>query len=427
MDNTQNLSLTDRFKILAPFQIRDFTWLWIAMATSMLGDGIFLVALPWQVYELSNTPTALSMVGLAWTVPMVVFLLFGGAMSDRLSRRKMMMAAHVMCAVAVGVLGLLSMLGIVELWHIGVLVALYGAGDALFMPAFASIVPDIVPQRLLVEANSIDRLMQPLAMRFLGPALGGVVVSVFGAGEAFAIDGATFAISAAALLKMSARPARKADSESSSVLAEIAQGARFVRSQTWLWATMVAGGIAMLVFWGPYEVLIPYLIKNQYGGDPGDFGALLAMGGVGSIVAALWISQRGLPRRSVTFMFTGFAVAFLAVGAYGIANATWQALIASLFVGGLMAGAMIVWTTLQQRLVPSALLGRVSSLDWFVVSVPVPLSFALTGPVSAWLGEGATLVVAGVFGFVIHIAFLFIPGVRDPETVEERREIPVMA
>ena len=62
MDNTQNLSLTDRFKILAPFQIRDFTWLWIAMATSMLGDGIFLVALPWQVYELSNTPTALSMV-----------------------------------------------------------------------------------------------------------------------------------------------------------------------------------------------------------------------------------------------------------------------------------------------------------------------------------------------------------------------------
>jgi MFS family permease len=136
-------------KILRPLQIRDFALLWTGMTVSLLGDGIYLVALAWQTYELSDTPTALSLVGVAWTAPMVVFLLAGGVASDRIDRRKILMLSDAIRGVAVLAIGALSVAGELELWHMFVLVAMYGIGDAFFGPAFGAIVPDIVPSHLL--------------------------------------------------------------------------------------------------------------------------------------------------------------------------------------------------------------------------------------------------------------------------------------
>ena len=142
------------------------------MAISLLGDGIYFVAIAWQVLRLENAATALSLVGVAWTVPQVLFLLFAGVMSDRFERRKVLVLADVTRAIAIGGIGLLTISGSVELWHILVLVAFYGTGDALFMPAFGAIVPDIVPSNRLVEANSLDQFVRPLMLRFVGPAWG---------------------------------------------------------------------------------------------------------------------------------------------------------------------------------------------------------------------------------------------------------------
>jgi MFS family permease len=140
------------------------------MTVSMLGDGIYFVAVAWQVYELSNAPTALSAVGVAWTLPMVLFLLLGGVVSDRLERRRVMIAADLVRGIAIGAIGALSLTGSLELWHLIVLVGIYGVGEAFFGPAFGAIVPDIVPQTLLVEANSVNQVVRPLAHRLIGPA-----------------------------------------------------------------------------------------------------------------------------------------------------------------------------------------------------------------------------------------------------------------
>src|SRR5919106_2939488 len=138
--------LSNHVRILRPLRHRDFRLLWTGMTTSLIGDGIFLIALAWQVYELSNVPTALSIVGVAMTVPQVLFLLVGGVVSDRFDRRRVMIAADALRALSLIALGLLSIAGspgspVLEIWHVMIVAAAFGAGTAFFRPAFDAIVP----------------------------------------------------------------------------------------------------------------------------------------------------------------------------------------------------------------------------------------------------------------------------------------------
>lgn len=221
--------------MLAPLAIRDYALLFAGMTVSLLGDGIYLVAIAWQVYELSNAPTALSIVGVAWTLPLVLFVLLGGVVSDRVDRRKVMIAADLIRFAGIAALGALSVAGTLELWHVVALVAVYGAGEAFFGPAFGAIVPDIVPRDQLVQANSLNQLVRPLAHRLVGPAVGGATIALVGAGGAFLVDAGTFLVSAAVVALMQPRLPQRDDAEGRSVLRDIREGWRFVRARTWLW------------------------------------------------------------------------------------------------------------------------------------------------------------------------------------------------
>jgi DHA3 family tetracycline resistance protein-like MFS transporter len=135
------------------------------------------------------------------------------------------------------------------------------------------------------------------------------------------------------------------------------------------------------------------------------------------------MGQRGLPRRDITFMYVVWTLATVAVAGYGLADAVWQLMLASLAFNALETAGTIVWATAKQRHVPPALLGRVSSLDWLISIGLLPLSFALTGPVSGAIGAQATLIGAGLIGGVITFAALLLPGMR----AIEGREAPASA
>src|SRR6476646_1894061 len=175
-------------KILRPLGIRDFALLWAGMTVSFLGDGLYMVAIAWQVYAISNVPTALALVGVAWMVPQVLLLLVGGAVSDRFERRRVLMVSDAIRGSAIAAIGILSVTGSLQLWHVIALVAVYGAGGALFTPAFTGIIRDVVPRELLLEANSLGQFVRPLCVRLVGPAVGGVVVHSLGTGSAFLAD-----------------------------------------------------------------------------------------------------------------------------------------------------------------------------------------------------------------------------------------------
>ena len=402
-------------KILRPLRIRDFALLWAGATVSLIGDGIYVVALAWQVYELSNSPTALSLVGVAWTLPLAAFVLVGGIVSDRIDRRRVMIAADLVRVLAAGAIGVLSVTGAVELWHLIVLAAVFGTGEAFFGPAFTSIVPQLVPRHLLLEANSLDQFIRPLAFMLVGPALGGWIVAVLGPGEAFLLNGASFAVSAFVIFLLRPRPLDRTTGDGVSVLRELREGLAFVRAHAWLWATLLAAAFFLLAYWGPVEVLVPFRVRNELGGGADDFGLVLACGGIGSILAALLVGQRGLPRRHITFMYGAWTLGSFALVGFGLATAVWQMMAISLAEGALFTSGLIVWGTLVHTLVPTGLLGRVTSLDWFMSTSLVPVSFALTGPTSAWLGVETTLIAAGIASAVATIACIFIPHVRDTE------------
>jgi DHA3 family tetracycline resistance protein-like MFS transporter len=407
----------ERLGMLRPLAIRDFALLWAGMTVSLFGDGIFLVAIAWQVYELSNVPTALSVVGVAWTVPMVILLVFGGVVADRFERRRVMIVSDVVRFAAIGAVGVLALAGELTLPILLGLVAVYGAGEALFAPAFGALVPDIVPGDLLVQANSIDMFVRTLASRLAGPALGGLLIAGVGTGGAFLIDAGTFAVSAACLFGLSARPVPKRD-ESTSAFADIRDGFRFVRSRTWLWGTLLASAVSLFAYYGPWEVLVPYIVKNTLEGDAGDLGLVFGAGGLGAVLAAVVMGSRRIPRRHMTFIYVAWAIEVGIMVIYGVATELWHAMAAAFVAGSASTAGMVVWATLMQQRVPRHLLGRVTSLDWTISIGLIPVSLAVTGPLADAIGVRATLVGAGVLAAVFTIAFLFLPGMRDAEREE---------
>jgi MFS family permease len=404
-------------RILEPLRIRDFRLLWSGLAISLLGDGFYLVAIAWQVYELSDAPTALAIVGVCLTVPQVTLVLVGGAITDRLERRRVLLTADVLRGVAVGVVGALAVAGELQLWHLFVLAAVFGIGSALFGPAFAAIVPDLVPEDLILQANSLERFVRPLAIRFIGPAVGGVIVAAFGAGTAFLFDAASFGASIAALLAIRRRPALAARDHRRSLLEDVGEGLRFVRSQSWLLVTVVATSIGMLFFLGPVYVLLPLVVKRSLGGTATDLGLVFAAGGIGAMIASFLLAGRGLPRRPLSVMYACWAAMCLQLVGYAVARSVWLVVLVALLGTALLVYGQILWTTLLQLLVPRSLLGRVASVDSLLSWGLTPISYALTAPVVDAVGLDATLVGAGLAATaVLVLTWLAFPRIREVET-----------
>jgi Na+/melibiose symporter-like transporter len=398
--------------VLRALRHRDFRLLWIGQAVSLLGDGIYLVAIAWLVYDISNEPGALALVGLAWTLPQVAGLLVGGVLSDRFERRRLLVIADLLRFAAISTIAALALAGEAELWHLVVLVVFYGLGEALFQPAFTAIVPDVVPREELLQANALRELMEPLGLRFAGPALGGVLIAVFDVGVAFLVDACTFAVAAVAAALMTRLPPPR--ETVGSMRRDLADGFAYVRANAWLWATLVGAALFLFLTFGPFEVLLPYIIRNELGGDADTFGLVLAAGGLGSIMAALTLSRAGIPRRFVTFMWGAWFTGDLLIVVLAVAGAAWQMCLIALVSFGLGTAGMVVWNTMMNTLVPAEMLGRVSSFDWFVSMGLIPLSFAVTGPVAELLGARTTLALSGLLG-ALTLVFLFVPGARDPE------------
>ena len=412
-------------RILRPLRIRDFALLFGGTTVSLFGDGIYIVALAWQVYDLSNVPTALSAVGVAWTLPMVIFLLIAGVLGDRFDRRRLMIAGDAIRAVAIAAIAVLALTGAIELWHVIAFTVLYGIGEAVFAPNFQAVVPDVVPQRLLVEANSLQQLAEPVAFRFAGPAIGGLLVAGLGSGTAFAIDAGTFLVSMACVALMKPLPVAREDS-GASVLEDIREGAAFVRSQPWLWATLLSAALTLLLFLGPFEVLLPYIVRNELGGEADVLGVILGASGVGAIVSGLLLGQRGVGRRFVLWAYVGWGVSVACLAGYALAASAWVAVLIGFVSGLAFTVGNVIWVTMIHRYVPTELLARVSALDWMVSIGLTPISFAIAGPIAAAIGVEATMIGAGVLAAIASFAFLAVPGIRDPERWEQEAD-PVTA
>ena len=231
------------------------------------------------------------------------------------------------------------------------------------------------------------------------------------------IDAGTFVFSAACIFAIRTRPVLIRE-RAAGVISELREGMAYVRTQTWLWGTLIAASLAILFFMGPIQVLVPYVVKNRLHAGSGSYGTILALEGAGAIAMSLWVGARGLPRREVSWMMIMWSLGGLPFLGFALGQQVWVLALCSAVWGATLAFGMIVWTTRMATRVPMQLRGRVNSVDWFVSIGLAPASFALTAPVSSLIGVRDTLLVAAIVPMVSTIALLFLTGMRAEETRE---------
>jgi MFS family permease len=396
---------------LRPLRHRDFRLLWTGLAVSLIGSGLWLVALAWQVIELGGGPTELSLVTALYSVGLLAFVLVGGIAADRLPQRLVMLAADLVRAAILLVLGWLSLTGDLRIWHLAAGGLVVGAGEAFFIPSYTAILPHLLPESELLAANGLEGTLRPLAQQATGPVLGGVAVAALSPGFAILTGGLTYLVSAGCLLAMNVRSAKGAPSAPglASVFADLREGFGYVRRTSWLWATLLFALALVLFIVGPLEVLLPFAIRDNLGGGADDYGLALAAFGVGGAAGALAISSRRLPRRYLTVMILMWGLGSLPFAVVGVAEALWVMFAALFVVGATYSAAMVIWGTLLQRRVPDGLRGRVSSLDFFVSLALMPVSMAIAGPAGAAFGLAAVFLVAGFVPVLLAAAAILVP------------------
>jgi MFS family permease len=405
------------FAALHPLRHRDFRLLWTGLAVSLVGSGLWLVALAWQVIELGGGPAQLSLVSALYGVGVLTFVLVGGVVADRLPQRLVMLASDLVRAAALLILGALSLTGTLELWHLAVGSLLIGAGEAFFVPSYTALLPRLLPEDELLPANGLEGTLRPLAQQGAGPAVGGVAVAALSPGVAILTGGLTYVISAGCLLAMNVRPAKGSgpsasapDSEgAASVFADLHESFRYVRETSWLWASILFALALVLLIMGPLEVLLPFAVRDNLGGGADDYGLALAAFGVGGAVGALAISSGRLPRRYLTVMLLMWGLGALPFAAVGLANSLWVVCALLFTVGAAFSAGLVIWGTLLQRRVPDGLRGRVSSLDFFVSLALMPVSMAIAGPAGTAFGLEVVFLVSGVAPVFLAVAAILIP------------------
>jgi MFS family permease len=383
-------------RALAPLRHGQYRWLAASLALSLLHMGLWAVAVVWQVVALDGGPAELSVVAGLSAGGMLASTLLGGALADRIPQRHILLGVALTQAVAVAVAAVLSLTGALALWHLAAVSLIGGLAAGLYYPAYSALVPSLVPARDLLAVNGLEGVVRPMLAQAAGPALAGLLVAALSPGMALTAASASALSAAACVTALPVTPVRR-DPEASptGLLADVHEGFRYMVRTPWLLATLVFAALMLLLFMGPFEVLVPFAIKDA-GGGPSQHAWVLGAFGLGGALGSLLVASWRLPRRYLTVMNMLWGLGCLPMVVFGFAPQYWVMLVAGAVIGGTFQAGMVIWGTLLQRRVPPALLGRISSLDFFVSLSFMPLSMALAGPVSELIGLTSTFLLAGL-------------------------------
>jgi MFS family permease len=379
---------------------RPFALLWSGQTISRLGDSLHRLAVMWWVLEKTGSAAQMGLITFFGLTPMIIFLLVGGVLVDRLPRLRVMLLSDVLSGVVVSALALLAYLQWLELWMLYIGVFLFGFLEAFFYPAYSAAIPEITPKELLPSANSLTDLSRRL-MGIIGPTTAAILVAAGGTSMALALDGVSFFISAACLLFI---PKNNLDStesaERKNAIAELREGFSFVLSSPWLWITIAIFGVINVTDNGPFAVALPLLIKKDWHGEVSALGLIQTAFSVGSVLSAMWLGRFAKLRRRGLLAYLSTLVAGLCIFTIGLPIT-------------FMACFGLIWTNTVQELVPREKLGRVFSIDALGSFVLMPLGFASVGVLADQLGAPMVFILGGTITLFLTLLALLHPAIRN--------------
>jgi MFS family permease len=386
-DPTAATNSKQRTRPLAPFSSRDFSLLWFGSFVSQAGSQMHIVAVSWQVYEITKNPLALGGIGVARIIPLVLLALGSGVLADALDRRKLMLFSQIAMMLCSAALALASSFGIVTVWWIYAVTALSSAASTLGMPARQAIVPSLVPRDQLSSALSLN-IISWQAATIMGPTLGGFVIASLGVASVYWIDAISFVavIIALILMRVGAVVGERRPVNMRAAL----EGFAFVRSNTLIWSTMLLDFLA--TFFSSATVLLPLFAIDILKVGPQGVGLLYAAPSIGAVVASAALSVRGtLPRQGLVLLLA-VALYGICTTVFGLSTSFWLSLLMLVGVGASDTVSMVVRQTIRQLTTPDEMRGRMTA---------VGMLFFAGGP---QLGEIEAGVAAGVMGGPLSVA-----------------------
>jgi hypothetical protein len=372
---------------------RDFRLLWIGEGVSVLGDHFCMIALPWLVLQLTGDGLAMGTVLALSAIPRALFMLVGGALTDRFSPRSLMLASNAVRFVLVSFLTVLVFSNQVEMWMLYTLAILFGIADAFFYPAQSSIVPQLVKKDHLQVANSLVQGTMMLTM-LLGPALAGLLIAALGDGHsesanmqgiaaAFGLDALTFLISLLTLVLIRV-PKNEADEVSENIFESIRSGLNFVWNDLPLRAFFLVVAAVTFFFNGPFNIGIPLLADTRFPEGAVAYGTILSTWGAGSLVGMVLagVLPRPDPKRMGIVLLSLVSMMGIGLAFLGVSTTMFFAATIGLVLGSVDGYINVFFVTWVQSRAPKAFIGRLMSLLMFSSTGLLPVSMALSGALS---------------------------------------------
>ena len=390
-----------------PLRNPNYRKLLIGGTISLLGDQFYLVALPWLVLQQTGSAAAMGTILMAGAIPRAVLMLMGGALTDRISPRKIMMNTALARTVCVTVIGLLVWFQLLQTWELYALAVAFGIADAFAAPAAQAFLPFLLKREQLVAASSVSQSTVQLTM-VVGPTPAGFVIKALGLAWAFFIDAISFLFVIGALLQLPDPPLAQAAKKA--VWHSIMEGIGYVAKDVPLRSLMLLAAAMNFCLAGPITVGLAYVTKTTFG-SAAALGIVLSAVAAGSLggalLAGIWkIRKRGLLILSVS------AILAACLGSIGILSNLWM-ITAVLLVMGASAGLANVnisaW--IMQR-IDVTVRGRVSSVLMLASVGLTPVSLAVAGLLIAWNVKSMFLLAAGLMLLVTSIA-AFQKSVRE--------------
>lgn len=392
---------------LGPLRHRSFAWFFASRSADVLGTMMAGVALAFAVLEVTDSTTALGQVLAARSIPMVVFLLVGGVIADRLPRTLVLQASNLAAGATQAVLAVLVVTGAAELWTLLVLSAVNGAADAFNFPAQSSVVPQLVPRDQLQPVNALLALSRG-GLTVVAPALSGLLVVTVGPGWALAVTALTW-FAAAALLVPVDVPARPPGAGASGTLRQLREGWGLFTSLTWLWVVVVAFGVLNAIHAGAWLTLGPAVAEDTIGAE--GWGLALAAESAGMLAVTVVLLRLRL-RRPLLVGMLGCALLGVPLVLLGV-RPELAPLAAAAFLGGAGIGVFSLgWSLAMQENIEDRLLSRAYSYDALGSFVAIPLGQLIYGPLGDAFGLRDVLLWSGVVYAAVSLATLGSRSVR---------------
>jgi DHA3 family tetracycline resistance protein-like MFS transporter len=389
-------------------------------AISNFGDGVAIVALTLLVLDTTHSVTALGWFAAARMTPQVVFLLVGGAIVDRFSRRLLLILSDVVRAVLTGAIVILIMTHSMHYWELIIFAVFFGSFDALFYPCIAAFTPEIVPEDLLPAMNAVRPLANNLMGSTIGPAVGGLLAA-FSTSLSIGVDCATFVVSATALALMKSTPKPNRE-EGATMLGDIKEGLHYVVHTRWLWTTSLSVTLVNAFVLTPMFVLIPYFLRHNLHLAKDYVGFAVAAAGISGALGALIVANLPLPKRRIRVMWIYWSIGSMAALVMGIATNFWEVIIFPIVVSPTIIFGNVIFESMMQSEVPRELLGRASSVDWFVSLGVAPLGLVIASQVANVIGVRAYFVV---FSIICVIPGIWIIVSKRINAIDADRVNPV--